>query len=229
MSSNMTAEEIREEHLLKMGAQIGTLYSALYIEVVDIHVKWNQYRLLYADSADRTNLLNDSAGFFFGMIQSVLFDDIVLHIARLTDREKSRGKDNLTVVQLPILIDKPRAIADDIQTAVEGAITAAQFSRDHRNRRLAHSDLKIAFGDASVDPLQPATIDAVDHSLTTLRDILNRVSVHFLKTEVAFDQPILSRDAGSLVSALRTARKAQIDRMARFRDGRDIPEDSIPE
>lgn len=100
MAENKTAEQVRNEHLQVLGPTLGPLYHALYNEVTWLHAKWKQYRLLFAESQERVDLLNDVAGFFFLLIQDVLWEDIILHIARLTDPPQSVGKDNLTLLRL---------------------------------------------------------------------------------------------------------------------------------
>lgn len=64
MAENKTADQVRDEHLRTLGPPLGPLYDALYNEVVWLHAKWNQYRILYAESPKRLELLNRTAGFF---------------------------------------------------------------------------------------------------------------------------------------------------------------------
>ena len=85
MAESKTADEVRDEHLRTLGPELGPLYSALYDEVSWLHAKWKQYRILFAGSPERIELLNRVAGFFFYMIQNVLWEDVVLH---LVDRQR---------------------------------------------------------------------------------------------------------------------------------------------
>src|SRR5437867_12009636 len=100
MSESKTAEQVRDERLQVLGRIVGPLYHALYGEVTWLHAKWKQYRILFAESPERIELLNGVAGFFFRVIQDVLWDDVLLHIVRLTDPPRSVGKDNLTLFRL---------------------------------------------------------------------------------------------------------------------------------
>jgi hypothetical protein len=85
MATTRTADEVRADFMLKMGADFGAFWDAFRNELIVLHAKWQQYRKLYGTSDERIGLLNSSAGFFFGLVHDVMWDDIVLHIARLTD------------------------------------------------------------------------------------------------------------------------------------------------
>ena len=146
MAEYKTAEQVRDEHLRVLGPTLGPLYYALDYEVTCLHAKWNQYRVLFAESPERVELLNRVAGFFFFVIEDVLWKDVVLHIARLTDWPQSgRKNENLTLLRLSAAV-RPRApeLSREIKNLVKQAKTDAKSAREWRNRHLAHSDLKLA-------------------------------------------------------------------------------------
>jgi AbiU2 len=99
-----SAEQVRERHVRDMGPQLGDVYHLLWKEVPWLHAKWNQYRQLYAHSRERVEFLNKVGGHFFGIVQHTLRDDILLHLARLTDPPKSN---RLTLQRLPKLAPEP--------------------------------------------------------------------------------------------------------------------------
>lgn len=100
-----TAEETKRHYIAKMGEELGSLYYALWQEVVWLHVEWAEYveLYIYGTKPSRIALLNEAAPSFFRLVQDGLFETAVLKIARLTDPPKSVGKPNLTVQQLPRL------------------------------------------------------------------------------------------------------------------------------
>ena len=98
MTSNVrTPEEARTEHIRVMGEELGSLYDALWQEVAGLHGKWSEYAALFGTRESRVDLLNQAAPYFFRIVQDSLWEDVLLHIARLTDPPKSAGKSNLTV------------------------------------------------------------------------------------------------------------------------------------
>jgi AbiU2 len=97
MSSSRTASESKADHIARMGEGLGGVYDALWQEVAWIHSKWAEYVTLFGASPARIELMNQSAPSFFRTVQDSLWEGVLLHIARLTDPPKSKGKSNLSL------------------------------------------------------------------------------------------------------------------------------------
>ena len=97
MSSFHTAEESKNLHMAAMGPELGPLYDAMWQQLAWLHHKWDQYVELYGTADTRLTILNEAAPMFFRVVQDTLWDDVLLHIARLTDSPQSMGKPNLSV------------------------------------------------------------------------------------------------------------------------------------
>src|SRR5574337_1133258 len=134
MAEHRSAEQVLEQHIRDMGTDLGTLYNVLTNEVAWVHAKWTQYQQLYAHSPERITLLNETAGHFFGIIQDALFEDVILHLARLTDPPQSMRKHNLTLCRLPPLISHTQLRAG-VTDLVKTAQAACESVREWRNRR----------------------------------------------------------------------------------------------
>ena len=65
MSRHKSAKEVEDEYLEVMGPELGALFHALYLELVWVHWRWKQFRILFGDKPSRIDLLNASAPFFF--------------------------------------------------------------------------------------------------------------------------------------------------------------------
>ena len=230
MSEYLSAQQVRQMHISDMGAELGAVYHALWIEVAWLHAKWNQYRQLFAHSPERVALLNRAAGNFIGIVQDTLYDDVLLHLSRLADPPKSVGKDNLTLRRLPELVTDS-ALAMELPGLVQAAGKAcASAARSSRNQRIAHRDLALALS-GTFDPL-PSRAD-VEAALQAVRTVLRRLEVHYWQSETAYQHFIPSgRDADSLVYYLKKGLRADEQRMERFRQGkpldRDIGQVEIP-
>jgi hypothetical protein len=202
MAKKETARQDRDNYLRVLGPSLGPLYYALYNEVTWLHAKWGQYRILFAQSQERVELLNRIAGFFFSVIQRALWEDVVLHIARLTDPPQSVGKENLTLLRLAAALQIP-ALAAEIENLVGQAQADAKFTRAWRNRNLAHLDLDLAMDRAT--PLPGISRQNIEHALNAIRAVLNRIEGHFFDREVAFALFIAHDDAENLVYYLESA------------------------
>lgn len=185
----MTAKETQDKCIRLMGTDLGTLYYDLFSQVAWLHAKWEQYRELFDRGSERIDLLNKTAPLFFGLLQDTLFDDVLLHLARLTDPPqsgpKSRPQDNLTLLRLTDLVND-RTLKTHVKTALKGVQKSCKFAREWRNKRLAHTDLLI-YRNRQAKPLATASCKNVEAALTAMRELLNSIEGHYSDSEVAYD------------------------------------------
>ncbi len=85
--STLTSGELRGERLRAMGLELGTVYHALWNHVVELHGELQEFRKLYG-SDETIAVLNDTAGQLFATVRKVLWDHVLLYVARLV---KSRS------------------------------------------------------------------------------------------------------------------------------------------
>jgi hypothetical protein len=107
MGDVLTADQVRLEAINAMGSPLGEIYHSLGDEVSWLHLKWNDFRELFADR-ETVELLNSAAATFFHDLQRQTWEDVLLHLCRLTDPPKSSGKANLTVRRLPDSVSDPQ-------------------------------------------------------------------------------------------------------------------------
>lgn len=216
-SSERTAEEAKADYQAKMGEDIGAVYSALWQEVASIHKKWGQYFQLFGTNPERIAVMNQAAPSMFRTVQDTLFENVLLHLARLTDPPRSTGKTNLSLHHLAnLLVTSP--IGSNVEALAKSALTACEFARDWRNRKLAHRDLCVALGQG-VEPLAPASRAAVKSALEVLDAILNVVSDHYLGSTTMFELGPSGEDAISLLYLLRDGLQLREDRLTRIKRG----------
>jgi len=226
MASNLTADEVREEHLATMGPRLGPVYNALWNEVAWLHAKWHEYKELYGEKPARLELLNRAAGLFFRIVQDTLWEDTLLHLTRLTDPPRSAGRQNLTVSQLPVLVDD-LTLREQLEALLTEAQSKTQFARDWRNRHIAHRDLAKALG-AGAEPLARASRNHVDEALRALAKVLNGVNEFYLKSNLVFDVIAPMTGSVALLYVLRDGLAAREKRSERLRAGRPNPDDWGP-
>lgn len=225
MSSQLrTAEEAKADHIRVMGENLGSTYHALWQQVASLHAKWSEYVVLFGTKESRVDLLNRVAPAFSRLVQDSLWENVLLHIARLTDPIMMGQKQNLTIRLLVTLIDDaPTKIK--VQGAVEQALTTSDFARDWRNRHIAHSDLLIALATAA-QPLKPASRQKVTEALRALANVLNVVSVFFLDSTSFFEAS--DGDAVSLLYVIDDGISADRARRKRLLSGQYDPTEYIP-
>lgn len=222
MSEYRSSEEAKQEHIRKLGDDLGSLFHELWGEVAWLYIKWHEYVELFGKSRSRIDLLNKSAPLFFRIVQDTLWEEVLLHIARLTDPPKSAGKDNLTIQRLSGLVNQE--IEATISKQIAEAVNSADFCRDWRNRRIAHRDLKLAV-DEQAEQLKPASRAKVKRALEDVAKVLNAISEHYMKSTIGFDLVREPGGAEDLIYILDDGIKADAERRQRIESGKYLPED----
>jgi hypothetical protein len=213
MSAERTAEESRQHCIKAMGDQLGQLYYALYNELAWLNLKWGEYVELFGTKPSRIDLLNSAAGDFFRIVQDGMWEESLLHVARITDSPRTAGKDNLSIRALPELVSDVK-IRDEVQKAVEAALTSSEFARDWRNRHIAHKDLKLALADGAA-PLKSAS----------RAEVLNAVSRSYMDSTTVYEGLGARNGAVSLLYVLRDGLKVEQDRRERLKRGEPREDD----
>jgi HEPN superfamily AbiU2-like protein len=185
MGNVLTGDEVLNEAINAMGSPLGGVYQALGDEVAWLHLKWNDFRELFADS-DLVDVLNSAAPAFFHDLQRQSWEDLLMHLCRVTDRTKTFGKENLTIRLLPDLVTSQK-LKDELEPLIQDVCDATDFARDWRNRRGAHEELRVG---RNVTPLASAKFDYIDTALTAIRTVLNRLEQHYLNKTVSYEDTI---------------------------------------
>lgn len=217
MTNYRTAEEAKLEYIKCMGKPLGKLFHALWQEVAWLHSKWAEYVELFGTKPSRIELLNEAAPLFFRIVQDSLWEDTILHIARLTDPPKSVGKDNLTIQAIPNLVNDPNN-AQAISNLIQIAVQASDFCRDWRNRHIAHRDLKLAIEEGIV-PLESASRKKVKKAIHSIAEVLNAVTQHYCDSTSVFHIDGYPGGAASLLYVLDNGVKAERERRERIKRG----------
>ncbi len=223
MAEENTPGQAKAEHLEKLGPKLGPVYHALWEDFAWLRVKWAEYRQLFGTSPERIDLLNSAAGFFFRILQDTLWEDTLLHLARLTDSPDVGGKRNLTIRALPELCDDP-FLRTTVSRFVDEALNAAAFARDWRNRHIGHCDLALAL-DTNSKPLSPASRAAVSSALTALHRVFNAISECLLGSTLADHVITPATGAEALLYVIRDGLEAEHKRRSRIESGEFTHED----
>jgi hypothetical protein len=170
-------EGARAEKRQAMGQKLGELHYHLANELHDLWFFWKDLLELFGKDQQRVDVLNESAGAFFGRLEREMWLATFLHLARLTDREQVAGKDTLSVCALPSFIDD-EGFRREVEAAVEVAKERTKFARDWRNRRVAHTE-RPPLDDSPAKSLPTANRPLVEAALAALGNVLNLVETRF--------------------------------------------------
>jgi hypothetical protein len=178
--SVLSASSVLELHTKVLGSEPGRLYNVLWNEIIRIRVKWQEYCGLFQAGPKTIATLNAAAPFFFYIVQDLLLNDIILGLARITSRKTVDDKANLTVAWLP----EKMPDAGDLRTLdrlVSEAIAASRFTKDRRNRYIAHRDYAL-FVRQTAKPLRPIKRRQVEGALSALWKIIEHCESCYFKS-----------------------------------------------
>jgi hypothetical protein len=200
MADYISPGEDRKRCVQAMGEDLGQVYYDLFRELVWLHYKWEQYCELFGKDQQRVELLNKVAPRFFGYLQHTLFDDIQLHLARLTDPPQTgSGKNqNLTMRRFTQLIADPK-FKSEVEKLLEEVEQKCEFARQWRNKVLAHLDVNTR---AKPQLLPPRTRKQVKDALEAMRHLMNSIAKHYGLAEFFYEMIPKVGDAATLVHRL---------------------------
>ena len=188
LGEESTPEEVRQEYIDRLGPELGVVFDKLRVEWATGWIKLNEIRSLYGNH-ENVKYVNSFGGLFFGHIQGILRDDLLLNITRLTDPVNSGGsKKNLTIQLLPNLIDNldNRELSrEEVDECVKTAVESSRFARDWRDRHIAHRDYKLELDAKNAEPLKDANRREIDHALTDVHSVLNLIDERLLDRPMA--------------------------------------------
>lgn len=217
MSQNKTAEQVKEEHIDKMGYGLGTIYNSLYNEIIWMYYKWIEYKELFGAKESRIDLMNRTAPFFFFVAQKILWENVLLGIARITDRPLIQGKKTVTIKAIPQFISDSN-FRNEIEKKIEIVLSESKFCRDWRNRHIAHKDYSLSI-DKNAAPLEPANRLKVEDSFQAIFSVMNALSQKYLQSTTAYQFLSSDRGAVSLLQTIDDGLIAREELFARLKAG----------
>lgn len=220
--AGQSAAEAKEQNIKAMGKELGTQYTALWQELAQLNIMWSEFIELYGTKTSRIELMNRSAGHFFRMVQDSLWESLMMHIARLTDKPKVLGRTNLTLHNLPELISDA-AVRSKIEALCLEATDKTKLARDWRNRHIAHRDLDLALGTTAI-PLPAVEIKQVNDALDCFTSILNSIAGPYLDSETSFKHSIRIQGAIELLYLIDAGHTLQDQHRKRLDAGDFSPE-----
>ena len=79
--------DVRQEHMNLLGEEFGKVYHAVWTEWCSALMRYEEIRELFG-TQEKCDILNRVAPRFFGDVQKLFWSDLMLHVARLTDKNR---------------------------------------------------------------------------------------------------------------------------------------------
>jgi AbiU2 len=201
-----TDDEGPEAAYLKIPAGVRDVYCRLESEVVWTFDRRHSFKTLFRKNAQRIELMNALSPQFFGEIQMIWADDVILHVCRLTDEPSERNRERLSLAQL----HKKNALGPDVDREFKRTLKRlwkdaqrnSQPLRNYRNVRIAHLDKPTSLG---ATPLAGITAQQIEDSLSPIREYMRTFRLNFASSELYFGEIQRLDNADTFVHWLKRA------------------------
>lgn len=193
-------------------APFAALWESAWQAHVFLATAWDDYQALFLRDPKSIEIMNWFAPSFFRHCQEALLDDVLLRIARLTDRSSTNGRANLSATRL---LEEARGVVPDTLVAdllnelsqLNARIGAIS---EHRNKRIAHSDMHASLGDRAIPPV---TAKVIQEAIREISSVFHRLDQALNRpSSILFGPAIRSGGAEQLLHALSTLRDYEEER-----------------
>ena len=201
MAGTYSNEQRLNDTIDRLGEKMGRLYHFLYNDTLSTQMKWQEYKELYfhlEKKKKRTEILSESAPFFFSMINRMHWHDVIISIARITDNAKTGSGENATLPMLrEILFDRILSLEDQEEIfseleflkkmvdTMDKITLKCQPLRRLRNKVIAHADLEVAFAildqDYKSKKIPKVTFDQVEGAVNELWTMIDLFEDYYFK------------------------------------------------
>ncbi len=146
-------------------------------ELHELRMYWQVYRFLFMEKKQKTIFLFKRFGPMLGLFQSLLESQMILSISCLTDKDNRYQQSlSLWVLQKAIPFAKDKQFGRKVNAALKRISKTVKPVRLHRNKHIAHFDLKVATGQS---PLQPVVFRQLKSALQQMEKFLNLFNWEF--------------------------------------------------
>ncbi|MBK7438304.1 MAG: hypothetical protein IPI77_16255 [Saprospiraceae bacterium] len=193
---NGSSDDLMQKYRTQMGHEFGTVYHALRNEMIGLTFRWKEFEILYSKKS-RVDLLNQAAPFFSFVVQKTFWENIILSIAKLTERAKNGEDKSITLLLLFGYIDD-RMFLKTLKPLKKNVINYSKFSRVLRNQWIAHKDFGQVTGENGVT-LQWPSAKMIKEFLQASYALMNAIEFRYLTSTTGYDLAIHSGGALSLL------------------------------
>lgn len=152
------------------------LYEPLKKEIWLLHSRWVLFEQLYRKSDLRLELLNEANGSFFHMLQWLMYDDLQLGLAKLTDDRR----DTASLPQLQKRLDSQsdNKLAAQAKAVLVNLSNSVEAIRKQRDSRIAHYSLDQATN-GRAEKLPDVNYHDIVAALGLVRDYMNLIETYY--------------------------------------------------
>ena len=186
-----------------MTPSLDNLLDGIHPHVLQLNVRWTQYRILFTVSDARMRSLSGTANGFFRLVHDTLRDDAFVTLSRLTDKSHTFTQANLSLQTLVEALEAsaPPAAAKQARGALNKLLTKVDAIRVWRNKWIDHIDQATALASSPL-PSAPVARGDIDEAIELVNSVMTAVRAHLGRGPYDYQSVIVFGDANSLLKAL---------------------------
>jgi len=165
------------------------IYESINNEILNLHYRWKVFRNVYAKNEEQIILINKIDSEFFGIVQEVYQDSIVLYLSRLTDKEKM-GWNNRNLSLYTFINDIEKDIDNLTKSKMVEKLKKIEVLvkkiRTQRSKMIAHLDYDCALNVQKAKTLGISRKD-IELVLEAIRDFMNIANGYIYNSETTYD------------------------------------------
>jgi hypothetical protein len=219
---HQTVEEVKAEFIRVFPEGTGELFYELWSDMAHLQLDWQNYQSLYGTSPERIDLLSWAAPLFFALLDGILFHDIILAIARITDPATTGKFENASLENLLTKLEPhlESDLARQFYKSLSDLSELCKLVRDHRDKIIAHNDLDIALRYRD-DPLAGISRAHIDSILGKIKTLMGDIEEQFRGIPTSYYHVFALNDGETLIHVLENARE-------RKKRERNLPSNTDP-
>jgi hypothetical protein len=173
MSEDRTEEH--RQYVAALGEDFGSLFYHSYQDVVRLRLNWRICKSMFGTNKERVDLLYDISGMTAHVIQSALWNSVVMGIRRLTDSAGSKKDKNISVRSF-LVHYAGHNLLPELLRLTSLAVDNSNSARAWTNKRVAHSDWSVRLGHEAIPEISQREIDAAIDSIAAVVKFVAKTS-----------------------------------------------------
>ena len=118
-------------------------FEILRSEAIWLRQTVNTFEILFDSGTETKSILAQSARAFFGDLNRLMHEYVIMVICRLTGPDQTAGKDNLTTQRVTKLLREIGKVNPEIERLDADLRKYGEILKPARNKIIAHSDLEV--------------------------------------------------------------------------------------
>jgi len=151
------------------------LLNAIEREFIQLGYRWQLFCQLFDSGQKNVDLLNKSGSNVFQLLQKLIIDDVMMALCRLSDPDRSMGKENASIRNM--LKKVSAELSDEDNREIDAKLSELKEHMNKisilRNKAISHTDYEHAL---NTELLPRPTYDEIENSMKAIERALNIIT-----------------------------------------------------